>query len=347
MGPIAYRELTMRFGGPGAVPLAGRDALAEFAGPRLANAILAGPAPAEFSRALEWMQAPAHRVVCIEEADYPAMLREIPDPPPALFVTGKLELAHGPCLAIVGSRNCSPQGALDARSFARALSDAGLCIVSGLALGIDAAAHEGGLAGKSSSIAVMGTGPETHYPRRNRVLASRLETAGCTITEFAPGTPPSPGNFPRRNRLISGLAKGVMVIEANTKSGSLVTAWSAAEQGREVFALPGSIHSTLSKGCHLLIKKGAALVETVDDVLFALRMGCTTQAPTPTDPMDRVDEADRLLRAMGFDAVSPDQIALRTGIAVSVVGMRLSRMQIEGAVAAMPGGRYQRVAGRA
>ena len=323
------------------MPLAGFEALAEFAGPQLARAILSGPDPGEFARATQWMDVPDHRVVCIGEEAYPAMLREIPDPPPALFVTGKLELAHGPCIAMVGSRNCSPQGAIDARNFARALSDAGLCIVSGLALGIDAAAHEGGLAGASSSIAVMGTGPEIHYPPRNRVLASRLETLGCTITEFAPGTPPSPGNFPRRNRLISGLAKAVLVIEANSKSGSLLTAKSAVDQGRDVFALPGSIHSTLSKGCHLLIKDGAALVETVRDILQGLGMAPAGEAVAQADGR-RAD--DPVLRAMGFEPVSPDQIALRTGIAVNIVGTHLARMQLEGAVAAMPGGRYQRVA---
>jgi len=237
----------------------------------------------------------------------------------------------------VGSRNATAQGRADAQAFAAALSGAGLTIVSGLALGIDAAAHRGGLAGESSSIAVLGNGVDVRYPRDNRALAEALERKGCVISEFPLGTPPLEDNFPRRNRLISGLALGVFVVEAAVQSGSLITARCAGEQGREVFAIPGSIHSVVSRGCHRLIKDGAKLVEGAEDVLTELGW-----KPAPSSPC-RKAERDPLLQAMGHAPVSLDDLALATGLEVARVTARITRLELAGRVAALAGGRFQRL----
>jgi DNA processing protein len=228
----------------------------------------------------------------------------------------------------------------DAEAFAATLSEAGLCIVSGLAAGIDAAAHRGGIAQKGSSLAVLGTGADVVYPAGNRKLAERLAHEGCLISEFPLGTPPEPGNFPRRNRLISGLSRGVLVVEAAIRSGSLITARRALDQGRDVFAIPGSIHSPLSKGCHDLIKQGAKLVESAEDILAELGLGDAVAgkpAPGPAAP------ADPLLDAMGFAPVTMDQMAQLTGFGAPALAASLSRLEIEGRVAALAGGRFQRI----
>jgi DNA processing protein len=280
----------------------------------------------------------ATTLIAYDNAAYPPMLREIPDPPSRIYAMGRVELLHAPCLAIVGARNATPLGRRNARAFARDLSDAGLCIVSGLALGIDAAAHAGGLEGAASSIAVMGTGADIVYPPDNAALAQRLKESGCVITEYPPGTPPRHGNFPRRNRLISGLSRGVLVIEASRRSGSLITARLAAHQNREAFALPGSIHSPMSRGCHELIREGAKLVERTEDVLVELGMpvirarAANEEEHTP----------DVLLAVIGHDPVSLDQIAELTGLAASACAARLSLLEIEGRIDALPGGRFQR-----
>jgi len=294
------------------------------------------PDTALLDRSMDWAAGgPRRHLVTLDDARYPQLLREIGDPPLVLYVEGRIELLASACFAIVGARNATEQGRSDARSFARALSDAGLCIVSGLAHGIDAAAHEGALEGASSSIAVTGTGIDIVYPVQNRRLASRLADSGCVVTEYGLGTPPLPGNFPRRNRLISGLCRGVLVVQANEQSGSLHTARFAADQGRDVFALPGSIHSSLSKGCHKLIKDGATLVETPSDILPELRQ----RAAAPLAPRE---EADPLLRAMGFDPVSMDQIVQRTGLPAAAIAAQLALFEMQGRVDALPGGRFQR-----
>jgi DNA processing protein len=258
-----------------------------------------------------------------------------------LYAIGRVELLNAASIAVVGSRNATAQGGRDAYAFARALSDAGLTIVSGLALGIDTHAHRGGLEGRSSSVAVMGTGADLVYPKGNRALAHELAAKGCLITEFALGTPSAAGNFPRRNRLISGLSRGVLVVEAAERSGSLITARLAGEQGRDVFAIPGSIHSSLSKGCHVLIKEGAKLVESAADVLAELGIA-QESAAAPARGSDAPD--DPLLDAMGFGPVTIDQIAQRVGGNAAAIGAGLARLQIEGRVAAMAGGRFQQIA---
>ena len=250
---------------------------------------------------------------------------------------GRRELLARPCLAVVGSRNATPQGASDAERFARAFSDAGLTIVSGLALGIDAAAHRGGLEGAGSTIAVLGTGADILYPQRNRELGERIARDGLIVSEFPLGTPPHGANFPRRNRVISGLARGCLVVEAALASGSLITARFAAEQGREVFAIPGSIHSPHSKGCHALIKQGAKLVESAQDLLQELGVEAAVAASTAAVPADA-----GLLAQLGYDPCDIDTICARSGLTADRVSAMLLQLELDGKVARLPGGQYQR-----
>jgi DNA processing protein len=258
---------------------------------------------------------------------------------------GRRELLARPALAIVGSRNATPQGISDARGFARALSAAGLTIVSGLALGIDAAAHRGALDGEGSSIAVTGTGPDRVYPAANRELAHELASRGLIISEFTPGTPPLPQNFPRRNRVVSGLARGVLVIEATLSSGSLITARLGGEQGREVFALPGSIHSPFSKGCHKLLREGAKLVETAQDVLDELRLPRDDAIAAATiaaaDDDFTIDE-HAVMTALGHAPAAVDTLAERSGLAPEAVAAALLALELAGRASPVPGGLWQR-----
>jgi DNA processing protein len=251
-----------------------------------------------------------------------------------------------PCLAIVGSRNPTPQGQINAGQFAEALGAAGWCVVSGLALGVDGAAHEGALRAGSHTVAVVGTGLDRVYPRKHLELAHRIARRGLIISEFALGTPPLTANFPRRNRLISGLSQGTLVIEAALQSGSLITARLAADQGKEVFAIPGSIHSPQSRGCHLLIKQGAKLVESAQDVLEELQPA-GTQAPDLADdsqPQPSPLPDDPLLQAMGFDACSLDALQARTGLATAELQAQLLALELQGELARLPGGQFVRVA---
>jgi DNA processing protein len=292
------------------------------------------------------LEDPAHAFVPLDDPEYPRALLEIGDPPPVLYCLGRRELFAGPALAIVGSRNATPQGESDARAFAAALSGAGLTIVSGLAQGIDAAAHRGALEGRGSSIAVAGTGLDRVYPAANRELAHDLATRGLVVSEFTPGTPPRKENFPRRNRIVSGLARGVLVIEATLASGSLITARLAGEQGREVFAVPGSIHSPFSKGCHKLLREGAKLVETAQDVLDELGMAARTG---PTAPVSASGSRDALtateravLAALGHAPAAADVVVARSGLMPEAVAAALVALELAGRVAAVPGGLWQR-----
>jgi len=261
-----------------------------------------------------------------------------------LYGAGRPELLRGAALAVVGSRNASAQGESNAESFARAFSDAGLTIISGLAVGIDAAAHRGGLAGAGSTIAVLGTGIDVAYPRGNAELSRRIAEKGLLISEFPLGTAPAAYNFPRRNRLISGLSRGCLVVEAALASGSLITARAAADQGREVFAIPGSIHSPLYKGCHALIKSGAKLVESADDVLAELAgFQPSTQSRSTVTPR-RTDEVEGgLLARMGHDPVDIDFLCSAAGMSPEQVAAELLRLELDGRVTALPGGLYQRL----
>ncbi len=338
--PAMQQALLRALGSPEEVLASPSSRVAVIAGDEAAKRLAAGPAPALLDATLRWLEGAGHHLIALGEDAYPRALLEIPDPPTVVYAIGRTELLNAPSIAIVGSRNATPQGVRDAAAFARALSDAGLCVVSGLALGIDASAHAGGLAGRSSTVAVMGTGADRVYPARNRGLAREIAARGCLLTEFALGIGPVAENFPRRNRLISGLARGVLVVEAADKSGSFITARLAAEQGREVFAIPGSIHSPLAKGCHILIKQGAMLVDDARDVLVELGMAPAGEAPVGRPPPESVDP---LLDAMGFAPLTVDQIALLTGEGAPKISARLSRLEIDGRVEALAGGRYQRL----
>ncbi len=339
----ALVALLRAFGNPGAVLAATRAQLGAVVPDAIAARVAEPVDEAPLAATRAWLAEPAHEIIAWDDADYPRALLDLGYAPPALYFVGRRELLNRPALAIVGSRNATAQGALDAQAFAKALSDAGLTIVSGLAVGIDAAAHEGALEGRGSTLAVVGTGLDRVYPARNRELAHRIAARGGLISEFPPGTPPKAMNFPRRNRLISGLARGVLVVEAAFKSGSLVTARHAGEQGREVFAIPGSIHSPLSKGCHKLIREGAKLVETARDILEELGMaapegGAAQQAASPATGAEAA-----LLDALGGDCTSVDALAVRTGLTSAIVMAALTGLELSGQVAAIPGGLWQRL----
>ena len=341
LGPVAFRKLLSSFGSPEAALGASSAALAGIVGPQLAKAIAEGPDAGQLTDSLEWAANEQNRLLTLADADYPRLLLEIPDPPPLLFLKGRSALLQNECIAIVGSRNATAQGIADAEAFARDLSDNGFCVVSGLALGIDAAAHRGGLSAKSSSMAVVATGLDTVYPSRNHKLAHELSEHGLLVSEFALGTRPMAGNFPRRNRLISGLSRGVLVVEAAIKSGSLITARYALEQGREVFAIPGSVHSPVSKGCHALIKQGAKLVETSTDILEELgrQPGTNSQSALPTSEQ----KYPKLLHAIGFDPVDLDTICARSGLTAESASAMLLELELDGMVVRLIGGKFQQV----
>lgn len=338
----AQRELLRAFGSPAAVISASADALSGIAGREVARALSAGPDENILASTLSWLELEGTRLLALGDRDYPPALLQIPDPPTILYSLGRVELLQRPAFAIVGSRNATRQGCADAQAFAHALSNAGYAIASGLALGIDTAAHHGGLAGHSSSIAVVGTGLDRVYPAANRELARRLSREGVLISEFPLGSPPAAEHFPRRNRLISGLSRGVLVVEAALRSGSLTTARLALEQGREVFALPGSIHSPLSKGCHSLIKQGAKLAESAEDILAEL--DGLPAAPEPNEA-DAVQSPAGLLSELGHSPASCDAIAARTGLPVHEISGELVRLELAGEVERLPGGLFRRLSG--
>jgi len=350
VGPATARKLLAAFGLPENIFAASYAALSQVVPERVAQALKTELSPqtqAQIERTLEWADAPENRLLTLADVYYPKALLDIPDPPLVLYVKGRAELLNAPSLAIVGSRQASAQGVKNAENFARAMSNAGLAIASGLALGIDAAAHRGGLDGVGSTIAVIGTGADIVYPARNRELAHRIAfDGGCIVSECPLGTPAISANFPRRNRIISGLAKGVLVVEAAAQSGSLITARMAAEQGRDVFAIPGSIHSPLAKGCHQLIKQGAKLVESAQDVLEELRLQPlpANAAATPADAQAE-PQATQLLDAMGFDPVSPDQLAERTGLDAAALAGLLLTLELDGRIERLPDGSYRRLNG--
>jgi len=340
----ALAGLLKALGGPEEVRGASRATLARLVPLELASAIGRGPDPALLERTLSWIAEPGHALVAWDDADYPRALLTISDPPPAFYYCGRHELLNRPSIAIVGSRNATPQGMDNAEAFAATLSGAGFTIVSGLALGIDTAAHRGGLSAGGSSIAVIGTGPDRIYPAANRDLGHRLAEEGGLLSEFPLGTPPLPANFPRRNRLLSGLSRGVLVVEATLASGSLITARFAAEQGREVFAVPGSIHSPFSKGSHRLIKEGAKLVETAHDVIEELGALAAPGSPGMRTPAPAMQgDAGRVLEALGPDPASVQALTVRTGLAAGAVSVALAELERCGRITALPGGAFQRV----
>ncbi|MCI0653664.1 MAG: DNA-processing protein DprA [Methylococcaceae bacterium] len=304
------------------------------------------PDSASIDRDLEWLDQPGHRVITLQDPEYPACLKEITAPPPLLFLIGDHSLLSTPQLAIVGSRNPSSSGKETAREFAAALSGAGLSITSGLALGIDASAHEGCLKVRGKTIAVVGTGPDRVYPARHKQLALKIAESGCLVSEFSPGTGAKASNFPRRNRIISGLSLGVLVIEAAIQSGSLITARLALEQGREVFAIPGSIHNPLARGCNALIKTGAKLVETAVDVLEELRNFQATEITFnyPSGPsIEPEPEQKNILKYVAYSPTSIDTLVKETGESAETIASSLLVLELQGYVQLTSGGCYCRI----
>ena len=368
IGNGAARRLLARFGLPQAIFQQTEAALQLCVPAAQAKALRGIPQGWEalWQTTAQWLasaapQGPARAIVSLGDLRYPQALLDTEDPPLLLYLMGPaLLLEHQPfpsdrCLAVVGSRNPTAQGAENARLFARALCGAGLTIVSGLALGVDAAAHEGALEAATSAgtmaatIAVVGTGLDRVYPRKNLDLAHRIAAHGLIVSEYPLGTPPLPGNFPKRNRIISGLSQGTLVVEAALASGSLITARLAAEQGREVFAIPGSIHAPQSRGCHALIRQGAKLVESAQDVLEELKIPATTVPGLPHEGVNAPGAAasdeteDPVLAALGYDPMGLDALIARTGMDASTLQVALLELELDGRIARLPGGLFQRV----
>lgn len=344
LGRDGVRRLLASFGSAAAALQASAAAQREVVGAKAQAGLDSEPETFEsrLAAALQWWSGGADRhVIAIGDLQYPASLLNTADPPLLLYVQGKVELLDRRSVAIVGSRNASAQGKDNAHAFAAHLSRDEWCIVSGMAQGIDAAAHEGGLTGPGSTLAVVGTGLDRVYPSRHRALAHRIAQSGAMVSEFAPGTPPLPPNFPLRNRIIAGLARGTLVVEAALQSGSLITARAAAEAGREVFALPGSIHSPLSRGCHALIRQGAKLVESAQDILEELRPA-TSRGPNAAMEEALSVDRDPVLRALGHDPVTLDALGARCGLSVQALSARMLELELEGQVERLPGGLYQR-----
>ena len=348
---MRFARLLEHFGSAAEVFAASRNEWAELDLPNPALTYLSAPDWRGVEQDLAWLDQPGNDLLAMDDRRYPPLLRQIPYPPPLLFIRGDADCLRAPQLAIVGTRNPTPLGRETAQHFAAHLAGAGIVITSGLALGIDAAAHQGALASGGRTIAVMGTSLDRVYPAKHRDLAHAIAAQGVLVSEFPIGTAPAAGNFPQRNRLISGLALGTLVVEAAAQSGSLITARQAAEQGREVFAIPGSIHNPLAKGCHALIRQGAKLVETAADILEELgslaAVGTDTAtswvetAPAVEKPLDA--EYQQLLVAIGDEPASVDLLVERCGLTAEVVSSMLLILELESYVAAVPGGLYCRL----
>lgn len=346
VGRQTARQLLRLFGTPQAAVQAPADVLRPLVGDGLASAL--GAEPADLNRALDsvlqWLGGgPQRHVITLGDAGYPQALLESPDPPLLLYVQGELRHLAAPSIAVVGSRRPTAQGRDNAREFARQFGAAGYTVVSGLAQGVDGAAHEGALASGAATVAVIGTGPDRVYPPAHLDLARRIAASGAIVSEYLPGTPPLGENFPPRNRIIAGLTRGTVVIEAALQSGSLITARLANEAGRDVFALPGSILAPQSRGCHALIREGARLVESAAEVLDELRQPALpglAMAPQPAAPDD--PPAHPLLDALGHDPMSLDGLQARTGWPTADLLAQLLELELEGHVARLPGGLFQR-----
>jgi DNA processing protein len=341
LGNQGVCQLLKAFGEPKSVFDASYSQLRQIVADKIAESISAGPDISSSEATLNWLESAQNHLITLADIDYPKALLEIPDPPPLIYAKGQKKWLNTPGIAIVGSRNASPQGEKNAEDFSQALANHGYTIISGMALGIDGAAHRGALKATGATIAVVGTGLDIVYPSRHRELAHQIVEQGLILSEFPLGTPSRAQNFPRRNRIISGLAMGCLVVEANIQSGSLITARLAAEQGREVFAIPGSIHSPVSKGCHQLIKQGAKLVDNIQDIVDELgaitRVNISTELQIPL-------EANPLLDSMGFEPVTMEVLLGRSGLTSDNLSAMLLMLELESKVASLPGGRYQRLA---
>ena len=360
LGGAGLRALLQRAGTARAICRDPRSLRASAGLDQTALEWMADPDTARLDADLAWLAQPGHRLLRCDEADFPPQLETIPQPPAALFVAGDPAALLGPQVAIVGARSATAQGLANARDFARTLSHAGLTVTSGMADGIDGAAHAAAIEAGGQTVAVIGTGPDLVYPRKHHDLAARIVGQGAIVSEFSPGTEARPDHFPRRNRLIAGLSLGTLVVEAGLQSGSLITARLAAEAGREVFALPGSIHNPLAKGCHRLIRDGARLVETAAEVIEALGPAAQAQgaglrakleaADTPEASQssgggDRGQDPDyaSLLAALGDAPASLDELAERTRLPPAALSSMLLLLELEGVVGPAVNGRWQRV----
>jgi len=353
VGNGARRTLLKAFGLPEAIFAASYASLAAVVGPAIAERLLSiGP---EVSQAIEaalvWAEQPGNHLLTLADAEYPPGLLTADDPPLILYARGRLDILAQPMLAIVGSRNATAQGERDAEAFAAALGQAGLTVVSGLALGIDAAAHRGGLSTAAGTVAIIGTGADRLYPARNEALAREIVANGVILSEFALGTPALAANFPRRNRLIAALGLGCLVVEAAPKSGSLITARLAAEAGRDVFAIPGSIHSPLARGCHQLIRQGAKLVESAQDILEELRwtrtpiekIGQSEKLGAGNTVINTNENEEQVLTLLGRTPCNLDTLAMRSDLTPEALLAILLPLELAGRIAQLPGGLYQRL----
>jgi DNA processing protein len=368
LGNASICQLLTKFGSPEAIYKAKYNQLREIVGDEIAHTIQAGVNEDIIAPTLKWLQKDNVHLVTLADSTYPQQLLEITNPPAVLYAIGNLNWLNHPSIAMVGSRSSTPQGEKNAEDFAQSLCEHGLCIISGMALGIDGAAHRGALKANGATIAVVGTGLDIVYPARHRDLAHKIAERGLIISEFPLGTPSKAQNFPRRNRLISGLSLGCLVVEANLGSGSLITARLAIEQGREVFAIPGSIHSPVAKGCHLLIKQGAKLVESVQDILeeinvAELNLDKTNLAEINREKLKNVMsnnspsglsadssfatptslEANTVLASMGFDAINFETLRTSTGLTTEALSSMLMVLELEGKLTTLAGGKYQRL----
>lgn len=343
LGCQTFCQLLKTFGSPSEIYRKKFKELRAVVSEKIALEIGQGVDQTGLQDTLTWLAQANNHLVTLADADYPKALLEIADPPPLLYAKGNLALLNKLSIAIVGSRNASVQGEKNAEAFAQGLAEHGLCIVSGLALGIDGAAHRGALKAKGNTIAVVGTGLDMVYPAQHRDLAHQIASSGLIISEFPLGTLSKPQNFPRRNRLISGLSLGCLVVEANLKSGSQITARLSAEQGREVFAIPGSIHSPLAKGCHQLIKQGAKLVDSLQDIVEELNLSKAVSTPLAAENSPTNQDQQKLLDAMAYDAISIESLVQLTGLTVSTLSSMLTLLELEGRITGLAGGQYQQI----
>ena len=343
VGNETARRLLSAFGLPEAIFGASLQSLQQVVSPRVAKA-LQQPVSAALqdliNKTAVWLQRPECRILTLADSRYPSALLNIPDPPVLLYALGDLQFLNRTMIGVVGSRHATVQGIRHAHDFSAALSCAGVTVSSGLAAGIDAAAHEGALTGDGSTVAVVGTGLDKVYPARHKELAHRIAAKGCIISEYPLGTSPVAANFPRRNRLISGLATGVLVVEAAAQSGSLITARMAAEQGRDVFAIPGSIHAPLSKGCHQLIRQGAKLVESASDILEELPQNivASVKPEQSTEPKREPVSTEDWAGCLGYDPVALDVLSQQTELSIADLQSCLLVLELTSQIEMLPGG---------
>ena len=350
LGNAAFCLLLTKFGTPEGIFSAKLNQLREVVNDEIAHKISKGVAVDAIAPTLKWLEKDNVHLVTLADSTYPQKLLEVSNPPALLFAIGNLHWLNHPTIAMVGSRSATPQGEKNAEDFAKSLCEQGLCVASGMALGIDGAAHRGALKANGATIAVVGTGLDIVYPARHRDLAHKIAERGLILSEFALGTPSKAQNFPRRNRLISGLSLGCLVVEANIESGSLITARLAAEQGREIFAIPGSIHSPVTKGCHQLIKQGAKLVESVQDILEEINWANIVKSLPSISPSGLLadlapnsPQANTVLDLMGFDTISFEQLRTTTRLTTEALSSMLMLLELENKIKSLAGGHYQRL----